>query len=73
MSAEFDHDLTPDQWEALKSLRLPAPNRNSLNQLVTGELTALGLATMTDGRPVLTPQGRHVLIRGSSRLWDVAA
>ena len=27
MIAEFDCDLTPDQWEALKALRLPAPKR----------------------------------------------
>ena len=27
MNAEFDYDLTRDQWEALKALRLPAAER----------------------------------------------
>jgi hypothetical protein len=26
MNAEFDYDLTLDQWKTLKSLRLPASN-----------------------------------------------
>ena len=25
MDAEFDYDLTPDQWETLKALRVPVP------------------------------------------------
>ena len=29
MNAEFDYDLTRDQWEALKALRLPAAERRS--------------------------------------------
>lgn len=73
MSTEFEHDLTPDQWEVLKALRLPVINRNGLNQFIADELIVLGLAMKSEGRPVLTPQGRRVLIRGSSRLWDVAA
>jgi hypothetical protein len=73
MNAEFDHDLTPDQWEALKALRVPAPEGRALNRFVLDELIALQLAAMSDNLPVITPRGRKVLIRGSSRLWDVAA
>ena len=73
MSAESDTDLTPDQWEALKSLRLPAWQRRLLNRSVMEKLIALQLATMIDGYAVITQRGRKVLVRGSSRLWDVAA
>ena len=71
MNAEFDYDLTPDQWEALKALRLPAPERRALNRFES--LVALQLAAMTGEGPVITPKGRSVLLRGSPRLWDVAA
>jgi len=54
MNAEFDYDLTPDQWETLKALRLPAAQRRILNRFVVDK-------------------GRSVLLRGSPRLWDVAA
>lgn len=74
MSAEFDYELTPDQWEALKSLRLPAPRSRRLNVSVVDGLIALQLAAMIDDRPVMTPRGRQVLVRGSSRLLlDLAA
>lgn len=73
MNAEFDYDLTPDQWEMLKALRAPAPNGRALNRFVVETLVALQLAEMTDGRPVLTPKGRSVLLRGSPRLLDLAA
>ena len=73
MNAEFDYDLTPDQWEMLKALRAPAPNARLLNRSVVGRLVALQLAEMIDGRPVLTPTGRSVLLRGSPRLLDLAA
>jgi hypothetical protein len=73
MNAEFDYDLTPDQWEALKALRVPALQYSSLNRLVLDGLVALQLATIGEQFAVITPLGRKVLIRGSSRLWDVAA
>jgi hypothetical protein len=73
MNAELDYDLTPDQWETLKALRIPPRERRLLNRLVVGELIALGLAATSDEVPALTHWGRKVLIRGSSRLWDVAA
>jgi hypothetical protein len=73
MNAEFDYDLTPDQWEALKALRLPALERRILNRFVVEKLIALQLAARTDACPVITPKGRSVLLRGSPRLWDVAA
>jgi hypothetical protein len=36
-------------------------------------LVALGLAEVIEDRPVISAKGRSVLLRGSPRLWDVAA
>jgi hypothetical protein len=73
MNEEIDYDLTPDQWETLKALRVPVLKVSALNQFVLDDLVALGLATINDDMPVITPKGRKALVRGSSRLWDVAA
>jgi hypothetical protein len=73
MSAEIDYDLTVDQWEALRAIRVPAPNGRALHRSIVESLVALQLAEMTDARPVITPKGRSVLLRGSPRLLDVAA
>jgi hypothetical protein len=73
MSAEMDYDLTPDQWEALKEIRVPGLNGRAFNRAVVKQLVALRLAEINDGRAVITPKGRSVLLRGSPRLWDVAA
>jgi hypothetical protein len=73
MTAEFDYDLTPDQWDTLKALRLPAPARRGVNRFVIDQLIALELAAMGEDGPAITPTGRSVLLRGSPRLWDVAA
>ena len=64
MNTEFDYDLTLDQWEALKALRLPAAERRIRDRLVVS-LTSLELASMTGDGPVITPKGRSVLLRGS--------
>ncbi len=73
MNTELDYDLTPDQWEALKAFRAPSLRIRALNRYVLEDLIALGLAAMSDNLPVITPWGRKVLVRGSTRLWDVAA
>jgi hypothetical protein len=73
MNAEDDYDLTPDQWEALKSIRAPAANGRALKGSVVDNLVALQLAEITNGRPVITRKGRSVLLRGSPRLLDLAA
>lgn len=73
MNDELDYDLTPNQWETLKALRIPPRERCTLNRAVVEDLVALGLAALSDGAPAITRWGRKVLIRGSSRLWDVAA
>ena len=73
MNAEFDYDLTPDQWETLKALRAPAAKVGALHRSVIDQLVALELAAMRDDLPVITSTGRKVLVRGSSRLLDVAA
>jgi hypothetical protein len=73
MNNEFDCDLTPDQWEALKALRAPTPTPCRLSRFVLERLVALDLVSTSGELPVITARGRHVLIRGSSRLLDVAA
>jgi hypothetical protein len=73
MNAKIDHDLTPDQWEALKALRTPAAKRRVVSRFVAEQLIALALAAEVGDCPAITPEGRSVLLRGSPRLWDVAA
>jgi hypothetical protein len=73
MNAKIDYDLTLDQWEALKALRTPAVKHRVLNRFVVKQLIALRLAAEIGDCPVITPEGRSVLLRGSPRLWDVAA
>ena len=72
MNTEFDYDLTRDQWEALKALRLPAAERRIKDRL-TASVIVIELAAMTSDGPVITAKGRSVLLRGSPQLWDVAA
>jgi hypothetical protein len=73
MIAELEFDLTPGQWDALKSLRGTASSRSAPNEFVLQQLLGLNLAELVDGSPVLTPTGRKVLVRGSSSLLDLAA
>jgi hypothetical protein len=73
MNAELDYDLTLDEWETLKALRIPARERSALNRSALDRLAALGLTTISDGHPRITPTGRKVLIRGSSKLLDLVA
>ena len=73
MSSEFDYDLTPDQWDALKALRAPQPAGRAVNRVAIGKLVSLELATMIDERPAITAIGRKVLVRGSSKLLDLVA
>jgi ribosomal protein S19E (S16A) len=73
MNALIDYDLTLDQWEALKALRPRGAKRRGLNRFVVEQLIALGLAAEIGDGPAITPEGRSVLLRGSPRLWDVAA
>jgi hypothetical protein len=73
MVVELEYDLTPGQWDALKSLRGTASSRSAPNEFVLQQLLGLNLAELVDGSPVLTPTGRKVLVRGSSSLLDLAA
>jgi len=73
MNTELDYDLTPDQWETLKALRTPGSMHSKSSRDVLKSLVALELATMWGDFPLITEKGRKVLIRGSSRLLDVAA
>lgn len=73
MNDEFDFELTPSQWEALRALRTPASPLPRLSRYVIDSLVALGLVVVHEA-PVITAMGRKVLIRGSSLLLqDLAA
>ncbi len=73
MDAEFDCELSPDQWETLKALRSSASDRRLPSRLILAELITLGLVAFKDERPVITAKGRKVLVRGSEKLLDLAA
>ena len=74
MNEEFDYDLTPAQWEALKALRTPASRLPRMSRYTIDSLIALELAIMNGDTPAITAKGRKVLIRGSSMLLqDLAA
>jgi hypothetical protein len=73
MDDQINYDLSREQWETLKALRTPVSGLSALGRFVLGDLVALGLVSMSDNLPLITPKGRKALIRGSSRLWDVAA
>jgi hypothetical protein len=74
MNEDDELDLKPDQWETLKALRAPVPTSLARNfRFVLDDLLALGLVTIDDQLPAITPKGRKALIRGSFRLWDVTA
>lgn len=74
MNEEFDYDLTPSQWEALKALRTPASKLPRMSRYTVDSLITLGLAAMNGDVPAITEKGRKVLIRGSSLLLqDLAA
>ena len=73
MHAEFDYDLTHDQWETLKALRVGAPQGRAPNRFFVGQLVALDLASIEDGVPRITAKGRSVLLRGSPQLLDLAS
>ena len=73
MSNDFDVDLSPDQWEALKALRNPVSNGRLAKAYLVKSLVELGLVMLSDGAPAMTPAGRKALVRGSCRLLDLAA
>jgi hypothetical protein len=73
MSNDIDFDLSPDQWEALRTLRNPASNGRLSKVYLIESLVRLGLVVVNDGVPAMTPTGRKVLVRGSCRLLDLVA
>ena len=73
MNDESDFDLRPDQWETLKVLRAPVAGQSVSSRLALDDLVALGLVTITNQVPAITPKGRKALIRGSFSLLDAAA
>lgn len=73
MNNDFDFDLSPDQWEALKAFRNPLSNGRLSKSYLLESLVKLGLVVIGDGAPAITDAGRKVLVRGSCRLLDLAA
>ena len=73
MNIDVDFDLSSDQWVALKSLRSPVARDRVVKAYVVQDLVKLGLVSVVDGVPVMTPSGRKGLVRGSCRLLDLAA
>ncbi len=72
MNAEFDYDLTRNQWDTLRALRVAMQEQVHFDRLVLEQLVALQLAEVLDDRPRLTTFGRKVLVRGSATLLDLA-
>ena len=68
MNDDFEYRLTPDQWEALKSLRSATSRPSRMNCFVVDGLITVGLVSVNSGLPTITPKGRKVLVRGSSAL-----
>ena len=74
MQDEFDYDLSPGQWEALKALRTSVSQLPRISRYTVDSLVVLGLVAMSGDAPVITHTGRKVLVRGSSQLLlDLAA
>jgi hypothetical protein len=73
MNNDVDFDLSPDQWEALRALRHPPANGSLSRAYLVEGLVELGLVVVDHGIPLMTQEGRRVLVRGSCRLLDVAA
>jgi hypothetical protein len=73
MNADINFDLTPSQWETLKALRTPTLEHRAIDRVALQELIGFELAVITQKGPMITTTGREVLLRGSPRLWDVAA
>jgi len=55
----------------ISKFRTSTSSRRSPGQVFV--LVALGLVTISDHLPAITPKGRKALIRGSFRLLDAAA
>jgi hypothetical protein len=68
-----DLELSRDQWEALKTLRRPAPALSPGHRRVVQSLIELGLVSNGEGFLALTPRGRQALVRGTPALLDLAA
>jgi hypothetical protein len=73
MHTELDYRLTNDQWDTLRALRPSGPAATRLNGYILQQLSALELVVLSESRPLLTPKGRAVMLRGSPHLWDLAA
>ena len=74
MSAEFDYDLNTGSMGSIEDAS-PARSRTPYDES-TGcrePDRASSWRPVTGDGLVITPRGRSVLLRGSPRLWDVAA
>src|SRR5580704_6372656 len=69
---QIDMELDRNQWEALRALGAPDPDRRRLDRQAFEQLIASELAALQDGLPVITARGRQFVVRGSPRLWDLS-
>ena len=61
--------LGPLEWETLKSLSAPQPDRGRVHAAALRQLLQSELVTIEAERPSVTARGRQVVICGSPRLW----
>ena len=73
MNDETDCELTRNQWDALKALRTATSQPPRIDRFTLEGLVRLELVAVRGDTPTITLTGRKVLVRGSSRLLDLAA
>jgi hypothetical protein len=70
---QTDVDLDPIEWKTLRALGAPQADVHRLDGQAFERLITLELVAVRDGRAVITPLGRGVIVRGSPRLWNLSA
>ena len=72
-TTEIADSLGPFEWETLKALMAPQPDRSRIHDAALRQLLQTDLVTVEADRPSVTARGRQVVICGSPRLWESAA
>ena len=69
---QIDVDLDRTDWETLRSLGAPNADHHRLDGQAVERLVASEFVAVQDGRAVITPLGRKVIVRGSPRFWNLS-
>ena len=69
-TTEIADSLGPFEWETLKALMAPEPDRRRVHDGALRQLVGADLVTVESDRPSITAMGRKVVICGSPRLWE---